>query len=52
MNKRVVVKVGSGKMTIELDATAFVKWENRAAAEKKTLTECLSLFLTNEVQRT
>ena len=52
MNKKIIVKVGEDRMTIELDATAFVKWENRAAAEKKTLAEYLSLFLTQEVQRT
>ena len=52
MIKNIVVKVGETRMTIKLDATALVKWENRAAAEKKTLAEFLSLFLTQEVQRT
>lgn len=38
--------------TISLDAKARVKWENRAKAVNVPLCLLLSLFLTEEVQRT
>ncbi len=47
-----VVKIKGRAYRIMLDATALVKWENRAAAAKKPLAEFLSLFLTGKVQRT
>ena len=40
------------RLLLKIDSTAIVKWENRAAAAGKSLTRYLSLFLTNEVQRT
>ncbi len=52
MKHQVSVKVGEDTMDIELDATAFVKWENRAKAARIALPLLLSLFLTAEVQRT
>ena len=52
MNHRITVKVGENDLTIELDATAFVKWENRARAARIALPLLLSLFLAAEVQRT
>ena len=52
MKSRVVVKAGAKDFRIKMDATAMVKWENRAAAAKKPLPEYLSLFLNGRVQRT
>lgn len=37
---------------IEVDVTAFVKWENRARKMGKTVEECVSIFLADQVQRT
>ena len=52
MNKRVSVQVKGSKIVLKLDATAFVKWENRAAAAGVPLLKYLSLFLAEKVQRT
>jgi hypothetical protein len=52
MKKRIIVNVGEDVLDIELDATAFVKWENRAKAARIALPLLLSLFLAAEVQRT
>ena len=52
MAKKIAVKVGKDALEIELDATAYVKWENRAKAARIALPLLLSLFLTAEVQRT
>jgi len=52
MSRRISVKVGEDTLDIELDATAFVKWENRAKAARIALPLLLSLFLAAEVQRT
>ena len=52
MNKRVSVQVKGSKIVLKLDATAFVKWENRAAAAGVPLLKYLSLFLAGKVQRT
>lgn len=50
--KRIKVRVDGQDLVIELDATAYVKWENRARAARISLPLLLSLFLTAEVQRT
>ena len=44
----------NGKKTwrLKIDATALVKWENRAAAAGMSLTRYVSLFLADKVQRT
>lgn len=52
MKKRIAVIVDRSVLHIEMDATAFVKWENRAKASKIPLPLLLSLFLSAEVQRT
>jgi hypothetical protein len=52
MKKRVEVIVAQNVLTIEMDTTAYVKWENRAKAVNVPLCLLLSLFLTEEVQRT
>lgn len=52
MRRSIEVLVAANVMRIELDATAFVKWENRARAANVPLAILLSLFLTDEVQRT
>jgi len=44
--KKVHVTIGS--FELELDVTAYVKWEERAKAQKKTVGELLSIFLTSE----
>ena len=49
---KVDVLIANSVMTLELDATAFVKWENRAKAAEVPLPLFLSLFLTAEVKRT
>lgn len=46
------VSVNGDALEIEMDVTAFVKWENRAKRAGVSIGEHLSLFLTNEVQRT
>jgi len=50
--KRVAIVVSDETIELELDATAYVKWENRAQAARIPLALLLSLFLTAEVQRT
>ena len=45
-------RCNTSRMKLKLDATAVVKWENRAAAAGMPLTRYLSLFLTGKVQRT
>lgn len=40
------------KWILKLDATALVKWENRAAAAGMSLARYVSLFLAGKVQRT
>lgn len=50
--KKISLSVAGKSLVISLDATAFVKWENRAKAQGLTLARLLSLFLTKEVQRT
>lgn len=52
MKKRIEVIVAQNVLTIEMDTTAYVKWENRANAANVPLCLLLSLFLTEEVQRT
>ena len=52
MKKRVEVIVARNVLTIEMDTTAYVKWENRAKAVNVPLCLLLSLFLAEEVQRT
>ena len=52
MKKRVEVIVAQNVLTIEMDTTAYVKWENRAKAVNVPLCLLLSLFLAEEVQRT
>ena len=52
MKKRIELIVAEKVMTVEIDATAYVKWENRAKAANVPLCLLLSLFLTDEVQRT
>ena len=52
MKKRIEVIVAQNVLTIEMDTTAYVKWENRAKAVDVPLSLLLSLFLTEEVQRT
>lgn len=52
MKKRIEVIVAQNMMTIEIDTTAYVKWENRAKAANVPLCLLLSLFLAEEVQRT
>lgn len=52
MKKRIDVIVAQNVLTIEMDSTAYVKWENRAKAASVPLCLLLSLFLTEEVQRT
>ena len=52
MKKRIEVIVAQNVLTIEMDTTAYVKWENRAKAVNVPLSLLLSLFLTEEVQRT
>jgi hypothetical protein len=52
MKKRIEVIVAQNVLTIEMDTTAYVKWENRAKAVNVPLCLLLSLFLTEEVQRT
>ncbi len=52
MKKRIDVIVAQNVLTIEMDTTAYVKWENRAKAVNVPLCLLLSLFLTEEVQRT
>jgi len=52
MSRTISVQVGEDTLTIDLDATAFVKWENRAKAARIALPLLLSLFLAAEVQRT
>ena len=37
MNRTITVIIGATRLRIKLDATAFVKWENRAKQEKKPL---------------
>lgn len=34
-----------GDMTILMDVTAYVKWENRAKREGKTVAQLISFFL-------
>ena len=48
----ITITVDGNLISINLDATAFVKWENRAKAVGLSLSRCLSLFLAAEVQRT
>lgn len=50
--KRIAVIVAQNILVVDIDATAYVKWENRARAAKIPLPLLLSLFLTDEVQRT
>lgn len=50
--KKISVSVAGKSLVINLDATAFVKWENRAKAVNLNVAALLSLFLTAEVQRT
>ena len=52
MKKRIEVIVAQNVLTIEMDTTAYVKWENRAKAVNVPLCLLLSLFLAEEVQRT
>ena len=52
MKKRIEVMVEQNVMTIEMDTTAYVKWENRAKAVNVPVCLLLSLFLNEEVQRT
>ena len=52
MKKRIEVIVAQNVLTIEMDTTAYVKWENRAKAVNVPLCLLLSLFLTEGVQRT
>ena len=52
MKKRIEVIVAQNVLTIEMDTTAYVKWENRAKAVNVPLCLLLSIFLTEEVQRT
>jgi len=50
--KHVTVRLGDESLVIEIDATAYVKWENRARAARIALPLLLSLFLAAQVQRT
>ncbi len=50
--KRLAITVNEETISLKIDATAYVKWENRAKAAKIPLARLLSLFLTEEVQRT
>ena len=50
--KTITVSVAGKRLVVEIDATAMVKWENRAKAAGLSLSRCLSLFLSEEVQRT
>lgn len=50
--KRLAITVNEETINLEIDATAYVKWENRAKAARIPLALLLSLFLTAEVQRT
>ena len=43
---------GVKKWLLKIDATALVKWENRAAAAGMSLVRYLSLFLSSGLQRT
>ena len=54
MQKKISLEVivAQNVLTIEMDTTAYVKWENRAKAVNVPLCLLLSLFLTEEVQRT
>lgn len=52
MKKRLEVIVAQNVLTIEMDTTAYVKWENRAKAVHVPLCLLLSLFLAEQVQRT
>jgi len=52
MKKRIEVIVAQNVLTIEMDTTAYVKWEDRAKAVNVPLCLLLSLFLTEDVQRT
>jgi hypothetical protein len=54
MKKKISLEVIAAQnvLTVELDSTAYVKWENRAKAVNVPLRLLLSLFLTEEVQRT
>lgn len=49
---RVDIEMDGQTLSVTLDVTAFVKWENRAAAAGMSLSKYLSLFLNQEVQRT
>lgn len=49
---KVDVAVNGSNLTIEMDVTAFVKWENRAKKAGVSTGKFLSLFLSKEVQRT
>ena len=52
MKKRIEVIDAQNVLTIEMHTTAYVKWEYRAKAVNVPLCLLLSLFLTEEVQRT
>lgn len=45
--KKIKVSIPNG-IVVELDVTAYVKWENRAAAAKKSVSEMLANFLAKE----
>ncbi len=45
-------KTTKSRWTLKIDATALVKWENRAAAAGMSLARYVSLFLAGKVQRT
>ena len=40
-------KVKVGDLEIQMDVTAYVKWENRAKREGKTVDQVLSFFLSS-----
>ena len=50
--KRISVATDGGTLDLEIDATAFVKLENRAKAAGCSTADYISLFLASEVQRT
>ena len=49
MKRQITINVGETSFDIELDVTAYVKWENRAKAARIALPLLLSLFLAAEV---
>ena len=52
MKKDVELVVDGERLVIAMDVTAFVKWENRAKEAGMSVESCLSLFLSEGVQRT